>query len=307
MRLLIVGSGGVGGYFGAKLAKAGVDVTLLARGAHLAAIRQNGLMIRSAVEGDWTVQVNAVDGVSGLPSPDIILFCVKSFDTESAAKLVAPIVGPNTGVISLQNGIDNEDKISRVIGDSHAMGGVAYVFSNIAEPGVIAHQQFGKIVFGELSGTTSERSEAFRAACEKASIPVELSADVQKALWQKFIYQAAQGGTTAVTRLPIKYLREVPETRALWLMQIEELLAIAVEAGIRFDTDFIERAIAFVEGLDPTNTSSLYQDLVAGRRIELDAFHGHAIARGALLGVPTPTLVAVDAALRPHLNGAPTG
>ncbi|MEM6901348.1 MAG: 2-dehydropantoate 2-reductase [Pseudomonadota bacterium] len=306
MRLLIVGSGGVGGYFGAKLAKAGVDVTLLARGAHLAAIKRNGLTIRSAVEGDWTVQVNAVDDVSGLPSPDIILFCVKSFDTESAAELVAPIVGPDTGVISLQNGIDNEDKISRVVGAGHAMGGVAYVFSSIAEPGVIAHQQFGKIVFGELSATTSERSEAFRAACEKASIPVQLSADVQKALWQKFIYQAAQGGTTAVTRLPIKYLREVPETRALWLMQIEELLAISVKAGIRFDTDFIEKATAFVEGLDPTNTSSLYQDLVSGRRIELDAFHGHAIERGAKLGVPTPTLTAVDAALRPHLNGAPT-
>lgn len=305
MRIVIVGSGGMGGYFGAKLAKCGQDVTLMARGTHLAAMQKDGLTIQSAVEGEWNVQVNAVESAEGLPTPDIILLCVKSYDTEKGVELVAPIIGPETGVISLQNGIDNEEKIDKVLGGGHAMGGVAYVFSNIQSSGVIAHRQFGKIVFGELGKATSDRAESFLEACKKASIPVELSPDIQKALWQKFIYQTAQGGTTAVTRLPIKYLREVPETRRLWEMQIEELFATSVAAGISFESDFLDKAAQFVESLDPTNTSSLYQDLVNGKPLELDAFHGQAITRGARWGVPTPTLSAVDAALRPHLHGTP--
>src|ERR1700680_4713284 len=143
MRLVIVGAGGTGGYFGAKLARSGEDVTFLARGAHLKTIRENGIRIRSAVEGGWQIEVRAVETLQGHPPADLVLFCVKSFDTESAAESIKPVIGPDTGVLSLQHGVDNEEKIGRILGVGHVMGGVAYVFSNIEAPGVIAHHQFG--------------------------------------------------------------------------------------------------------------------------------------------------------------------
>jgi 2-dehydropantoate 2-reductase len=157
MRVLIVGAGGVGGYFGAKLARAGVPVTLLARGAHLAAIQKDGLRVRSAVDGESVAPVTAVADVSGLPPADAVLFCVKSFDTETAAAAIRPAIGPGTAVVSLQNGVDNEETLERVLGPGHTVGGVAYVFATIESPGVIAHRFAGHVVFGELDGRSSAR------------------------------------------------------------------------------------------------------------------------------------------------------
>src|SRR5215831_19700768 len=174
MRIVVMGSGGTGGYFGAKLARSGEEVTFVARGAHLDAIRQSGLCIRSAIEGEWTVHAPATDQLEGHTPADLVLFCVKSFDTESAAETIRPIIGPDTGVLSIQNGVDNEAKLARILGAEHVMGGVAQVFATIESPGIARHSLLGRILFGEMDGADSERSRAFLAACERASIPAEI-------------------------------------------------------------------------------------------------------------------------------------
>jgi 2-dehydropantoate 2-reductase len=305
MKIVIVGSGGVGGYFGARLARAGEDVTFVARGAHLQAIREHGMRIRSAVDGEWSVKATAVETLEGHAPADIVLLCVKSYDTEQAAELIRPVVGEHTAILSLQNGIDNEGKLARLYGDDRVLGGVAYIFSNIEAPGVIAHHQLGRIVFGRLDGQASERATAFADACNRAGITAEISRDIRKTLWEKYVFLVALAGTTTVTRLPVAFIREVPQTRRLWQLQIDELLALAEADGAALDAEVKARCVRLLESLAPGNYSSLYQDLMNGKRLELDALHGHATRLGESFGVPTPTLFAVYAALRPYLDGAP--
>jgi 2-dehydropantoate 2-reductase len=305
MRLVIVGAGGTGGYFGAKLARAGEDVTFVARGAHLTAIRDRGLRIRSAVEGDWSVDVRAVESLAGQPPADLVLFCVKSFDTESAAELLRPVMGPATGVLSIQNGVDNEDRIAALLGAGRVLGGIAYVFSNIEAPGVIAHHQLGRIVFGEMDGSASSRASAFAQACVRAAIPAEISPNIRKTLWEKYLSITPVAGATSLTRLPVKFIRETGETRRFWEMQVDELLALAAREGAGLDADMKDRCERFLESLAPGNYSSLYMDLMQGKRLELDTFHGHAVKLGRRHGIPTPACFAVYAALKPHIHGAP--
>lgn len=307
MRIVIAGSGGIGGYFGAKLARAGEDVTFLARGAHLQAIRDHGLTVRSAVEGEWNVSVEAVDSLAGRAPADLVLFCVKSFDTESAAELVRPVVGPDTAVLSLQNGIDNEAKLAAGLGAEHVLGGVAYVFSNIEAPGVIAHHQLGRIILGEMAGGASERTAALAATFGRAGIEAEADPAIRSTLWRKYVFLVALSGTTALTRLPVRFIREVPETRELWNRQVEELLALAEADGANLGSDALESCGNLLESLGPNNYSSLYQDLAAGKRLELGALHGHAVRLGGQHNVPTPTLFTVYGALMPYLHGAPQG
>lgn len=307
MRIVVLGSGGVGGYFGAKLARAGEQVTFVARGAHLEAIREKGLTIRSAVEGEWTVRANAVERLDDHPCADLVLFCVKSYDTEDAAGLVRPVLGAHTAVLSLQNGIDNEEKIERVLGPEHVMGGVAYVFAHIEAPGVIGHHQFGRIVLGEMRGGISDRARAAAEACRKAGIEVEVEAQIRRTLWRKYVFLVALSGTTTLTRLPVKFVREIQATRALWQRQVEELLALASADDAGLGADTMGSCVELLDSLAPTNYSSLYHDLVQGRPLELDALHGHAVELGVRYDVPTPTLFAVYAALAPYLNGSPQG
>lgn len=305
MRIVVMGSGGTGGYFGAKLARDGEDVTFVARGAHFKAIREGGLRIRSAADGEWSAKVPVVESLAGQARADLVLFCVKSFDTEDAAEAVRPVVGPDTGVLSLQNGIDNEEKLERILGADHVIGAVAYVFSNIEAPGVIAHHQLGRIVLGELNGKGSDRTTAFLEACKRASIQAEIVPHIHKTLWEKFVFLTALAGTTAVSRLPVKFIREVPELRRLWELQVEELLALAKTDNAGLDADMMDRCIKFLESLAPINYSSLYQDLTQGKRLELEALHGHAVRLGEHYGIPTPMLFAVYSALRPYVNGTP--
>jgi len=306
MRLVIVGAGGTGGYFGAKLARAGEDVTFLARGAHLKAIREHGIRIRSAIEGEWQIPVRAVETLDGQPSADLVLFCVKSFDTESAAELIKPVIGATTGVLSIQNGVDNEETIGRILGLGHVMGGVAYVFSNIESPGVIVHHQLGRIVFGEMDGTMSGRARAFADACRRAAIPAEIVQDIRTTLSRKYVSIAPIAGATALTRLPVKFIREVPETHRLWQMQVEELLALARRENAGLEPDMMERCAKFLESLAPTNYSSLYQDLAQGKRLELDAMHGYAVRLGQRHNIPIPAMFLVYAALKPYIGGPPS-
>jgi len=307
MRVLVVGAGGVGGYFGARLARAGTAVTFLARGAHLEAMRRDGLRVRSAVDGEWVVKADAVSDVAGQPVADVVLFCVKSFDTESAAVAVRPAVGPQTAVVSLQNGVDNEETLDRVLGPGHAVGGVAYVFATIESPGVIAHRLAGRVVFGELDGRPSPRLERLREAFAAAGVPAEVVGDIRRALWEKYLMISAQAGTTALTRAPIGVIRKVPETWRMYRAIVEELAAVARAGGAPLGEGVVDAIVKVAEGLAPEALSSLYHDLVQGRRLELEALHGHAVRLGQRLGIATPTVLAVYAALKPHVDGHPAG
>lgn len=303
MRIVVMGSGGTGGLYGAKLCRAGADVTFVARGAHLEAIRRSGLRIRSAVDGEWVVNVHALESLEGAPPADLVLFCVKSFDTEQAAETIRPVVGPLTGVLTIQNGVDNVDKLCAILGATHVIGGATYVFANIEAPGVVVHHQLGRIVCGELDHQISARLTAFADLCARASIPLEISPRIQEVLWEKYVFLTALAGTTALSRLPVKFIRETPETRRFFTAQLDELLALARAARVRLDPQQRERALNFLDSLAPTNFSSTYQDLVSGRRLELDALTGHAVRLGERYGVPTPALAAVYACLKPWIGG----
>jgi len=303
MRIVVMGSGGTGGYFGAKLARAGEDVTFVARGAHLDAIRACGLTVKSAADGEWTVRTTAVDRLDGLPAADLVLFCVKSFDTETAAEAIRPVLGPDTGVLSIQNGVDNEDKLAAALGAGRVLGGMAQVFSTIAAPGVIAHTLFGRIVFGEMDGRPSARARAFLAACERAKIPAELSADVRGTLWDKYAYLVAHSGMTALTRCPAGVIRATPPTRRLYRLLLEEMVALAAASGVSLGPDPVDRYMGMLDAVGAGAYSSLHFDLVNGKRLELEALQGHAVRLGERLGVPTPMVFAVYAGLRPCLDG----
>src|SRR4030095_14709386 len=216
VHVVVMGSGGVGGYFGAKLLRAGVEVTMVARGLHLGAMRRSGLTIRSAVEGESVVRPAAVERLEGGAGADAVLFCVKSFDTEDAAARLWSILGPETPVLSLQNGVDNEDKIDAALGAGRAMGGVAQVFATIEAPGVIKHQAAGRIIFGEMDGRVSERAERLRDTFARAEVPVELSRNIRRALWEKYILICAGAGTTAITRETLGVVRETLPTWRLF-------------------------------------------------------------------------------------------
>jgi len=303
MRIVVVGAGGVGGYFGGKLALAGEDVTLVARGAHLDALREGGLRVRSTSEGEWQAPVTAVASPAGLPRADAVIIAVKSFDTDAAVESVRAVVGGDTPVLTLQNGVDNEEKIDALLGPGHALGGVAYIFATIAEPGVIDHRFLGRVTLGELDGSVSARAERLRAAFEKAAVPVELSTAIQRKLWEKYLLINAQAGMTALTRSPIGVVRALPATCRMYRAIVEEGAALARAAKVDLPRDIVDTIMASVNGMAPETVSSMYHDLLAGKRLEIEALHGHATRLGERFGVPTPATSAVYAALLPHVDG----
>jgi 2-dehydropantoate 2-reductase len=303
MHIVVMGAGGVGGYFGAKLARAGETLTLVARGEHLVAIQRDGLRVRSAIEGESVVRPAAVDDVRGLPVADVVLFCVKSFDTETAAEHIRSVVGPATAVLSLQNGIDNEDTLDAILGPGHAMGGVAQVFAAIDRPGVIAHHFLGRIIFGELDGPMTPRAERLGEVFARAGIDAQRSTHIRRALWEKYVLICAVAGMTALTRCPIGVIRETPECWEMLRAIVEEGAALAVAAKAGLPADIVDQVMKLAGAIAPGNFSSLYQDLSQGKRLELEALHGHAVRLGERLGVPTPAMAGVYAALKPHAAG----
>jgi 2-dehydropantoate 2-reductase len=304
LRIVIVGAGGVGGYFGARLAQAGAPVTLVARGAHLAAIQRDGLRVSSTVEGDYTVKVEAVERLAGRAPADVIVLSVKSFDTEAALAAAEPALGADTAVLSLQNGVVNLELVQARVGIARTLGGAAYVFAERVAPGVIAHRFAGRVAFGELDGGISPRLERLRAAFALAGVPAEVSTDIRRVVWEKYLLICAQAGITAVTGCPSGVVRAVPETWRLYRLLLEELAALAAGAGVQLGPDVVERILAAASALGPDTRSSLADDLAASRRLELEALHGYAVRLGQRLGVPTPSLFAVYAALKPRAEGA---
>jgi 2-dehydropantoate 2-reductase len=305
MRIVMLGAGGVGGYFGAKLARAGEDVTFVARGAHLAAIRDRGLRVRSVTDGEWVARCVAVDDPRGLPPADVVFLTVKANDTEAVLERARPLIAPETAVVSLQNGVQSADTISRVLGPGHAVGGVAYVFAIIEAPAVIAHRLLGRITFGELDGTRSARCERLLATLTKAQIPVELSTDIRRVLWEKYLMICAQAGMTALARVPTGVLRKHAATWAMYRAIVAEVAAVGRAEGVALAPDVVDTVMKSAEGLAEGAFSSLHFDLVNGKPLELEALHGHLVRLGARHGVPTPMVSAVYAALLPHAAGAP--
>jgi 2-dehydropantoate 2-reductase len=299
MKIGVVGAGGVGGYYGASLALAGAEVGLIARGDHLAAIRERGLRVR-ADDGDFTVQVAASDDPAEIGPCDAVIFSVKSYDTDQAAALLEPLLKPETAVLSLQNGVDNEEKIAARIGSEHVLGGVSFILSHIAEPGVV--EQVGsvrRVIFGELDGSRSERASELLAEFRKAGIDTDLADDVRVVLWDKFAYLCALAGLTAVTRLPIDKLLAVPETRNLFREVVREVALVARAEGVELAEDIVDQKTAFAETLGPNSFSSLHHDLVTGHRLELDALHGELTRRAARHGISVPVSQVIYALLRP--------
>jgi 2-dehydropantoate 2-reductase len=303
MHVVVIGAGGVGGYFGARLARAGEAVTLIARGAHLAAIKRDGIRVRSATDGEFAAKVEAVEDPRQNPAADAVLLCVKSFDTEAALERLRPVVQSDTPVLTLQNGVEAVEKIDAAFGPGHALGGAAYVFASIESPGVIAHRFAGRIALGELDGRPSMRAERLRDAFENAGVPVELSPQIRRVMWEKYIFICAQAGMTALTRVPSRVLRAHLETWRMYRMIVEELAAIADRLGIALAPDIVRTLMNAADALGPETFSSLHHDLVSGRRLELEALHGHAVRLGERLGVPTPMTFAIYAALKPHVAG----
>jgi 2-dehydropantoate 2-reductase len=299
VKVAVYGSGGVGGYFGGRLALAGADVHLIARGAHLEALRARGLRV-SSTKGDFHVELPASDDPTDIGPCDYVLFSVKSFDTDAAAGRLGPLIRERTAVLSFQNGIDNEAKIARAVGPGHVMGGAAYIFSRIAEPGVVAHTGGpARIVFGEMDGVRSERAQEFLDACRKADIDAELADDMVQVLWDKFAFICAQAGMTAAVRLPIGEVRAVEESWAAFRRIVEEVRALAAAEGVELPGDTADRHARFAEGLEPTGYSSLYDDLSNGRRMELEALHGTIVQSARQHDIPVPVSETVYAILRP--------
>lgn len=300
MRIAVFGAGGIGGYFGGRLALAGAEVHLIARGPHLRALREHGLRVRS-VRGDFATAVHAADDPVDVGACECVLFCVKAYDTDEAAEGLPPLLQEETAVVSLQNGVDNEDKLAAAIGEHHVLGGAAYVFASVAEPGVIAHTGgVGALVFGELDGSLSERGERLRDLCVEAGIPAELVADIRARLWQKFAFICAQAGITTTGRVPIGQIRQTPETWQLYGRIIDEVTALAAAEGVPLAPELATAPSAWARSLEPTAFSSLYDDLVGGRRMELEALHGFVVRRSREHGLRAPVSEVIYALLRPQ-------
>ncbi|MBI4537258.1 MAG: 2-dehydropantoate 2-reductase [candidate division NC10 bacterium] len=300
MRIAVMGSGGIGGYFGGLLGKAGADVTLIARGDHLAAIREMGLKVRSAL-GDFEVRVRATDDPAAVGQADLILFTVKGYDTEEAAGRMRPLVGPASSVLCLQNGVDNEAKLEAVFGPRAVLGGVAHILSTVAAPGVI-HQTAGPrtIKFGEMDGTRTARLETILRLLTGAGINATISGQIVVDLWEKFVFICAHGGVTALARLGVGEILGCPETAALYQGVMEEIVAVARASGVPLPQDAIERVLAFARSLQPAMRSSLAHDLEQGKRLEVETLPGAVIRYGARVGVPTPLNGVIYACLKPY-------
>jgi 2-dehydropantoate 2-reductase len=310
LRIAIMGSGGVGGFFGAKLQKAGADVHFIARGAHLAAMRAHGLAIESTDPAQCLhlPTVSVTDDPRSIGPVDLIMFAVKLWDTEPVARALLPIVGPGTGVISFQNGVTKDDLLRPIFGDSALMGGVAYVGTAIARPGVIAQTgPLNRLVFGEFRGSRSKRAEEFLAAAKAGGINAEISDDVRRSIWEKFVVLVAMSGATTSMRSTIGPIRSEPHTRAFLLDLAREVVAVGRAHGVNLPADYAESRIPFFDGWPPQMTTSMHHDLQNGRPLEVRWLAGAVVDLGMKAGVPTPMNRAVRDILLLHANGPPTG
>lgn len=304
MRILIMGSGGVGGLFGARLAKGGADVMFIARGAHLDAMRRNGLCIAGGADPIALPKVNATDDPGSIGRVDMILFAVKLWDTESAARALLPCIGPDTGLISFQNGVQKDDMLRPIVGDRALVGGVSQVSAAITAPGVITQTGgLQKLIFGEFDGRRSQRIEDFHRACLAGGIEADISADINHDIWRKFVFLVGMSGTTAAMRAPIGAIRAHPITREFLLGLMKEVVAVGRARGVALAADSAAQCMSFVDNLPADMIASMYRDLQSGRALELPWLSGGVVDLGAEVNVPTPLNRAVRDVLILHAKG----
>ena len=298
MKIAMMGSGGVGGYYGGRLAQAGEEVTFIARGKHAEAMRAQGLRIQSEA-GDALVRpVRVAEDPRQAGVQDLVVVAVKLWDLEAAAQALQPLVGADTAVVSLQNGVDKDDVLARAVGGGHVLGGVTHIFAVIASPGVIAHTgKLARITIGELGGGRSDRVERIGGALRKAGIEVVLSDDIRRVTWEKFVFLTAISGLTSLTRKPVGEVRAHPATRALLLDALRETAEVARAEGIRLDETFADKQLSAIDGLNPAMLSSMAQDLLRGNRLELEWLSGAVVRRAERLGIAAPAHRAIYAAL----------
>jgi 2-dehydropantoate 2-reductase len=305
MKIAVVGAGGVGASFGAMLAEAGHDVALLARGAHLEAIRANGLTVERA-GAQATLKLAASDKAADLGIADVVLFAVKLWSTEEAGEAARPLVGPDTMVVVLQNGVDGIARLSPILGPERVVGGVAQISAVIARPGHVVHRSpFARVIAGEPAGGISERVRIFIEACSAAGLEARASDNIQVDLWTKFVFIVGLSGATAMLRSPIGPIREDEETKGFLLRLFEETTAVGRAEGIDLPADQGERALSFVADLPANMRASMLDDLERGGRIEMPWLSGHVVALGERHDIDTPANRTVRLALKLHADGPP--
>lgn len=305
MRIAIMATGGVGGYFGARLAAAGHDIHFIARGAHLKAIREDGLRVSSANGDLHLTDVSVTDDPADIGPVDALMFAVKLWDTETAADMCKPMVGPDTLVVPFQNGVRSVSVLSERLGAAHVAGGVAHIAAVIGGPGLIDHTgTMARLTVGEIDGKPSPRIEALVAAFADAGFDHKLADDITRAIWEKFIFLSSLSGLTSLCRQPAGPIRENPDSRALFEAAIHETTAVGRAEGVALPDHTESKTISFLDGLPAVMKASMLHDLEAGRRLELPWLSGEVVRLGKKHGIPTPVHAAVLGALTFYADGA---
>ncbi len=306
MRIVVLGVGGVGGPIGAALAVAGHDVTLIARGAHLDAIRRNGLRIEGAKDL-LAHPVRATDTPASVGPVDAVLLAVKAWAVEEAGALIRPLLQDGTAVIALQNDVEAEDRLAQVIGAKHVMGGIAEISAAIHAPGVIRQvSDYARIRFGEMNGSDSPRGRALDAAFRSAGVESEFTQTIEQTIWTKFLMLASVSGLTSVSRGTFGAVRSDPETRSLLRAAVEEVAAVGMAKGVALPADGVERTMAWIDTLPAKGRASMAVDLERGNRLELPWLSGAVVRLGHEFGVPTPVHGFICAVLKFHQDGTPS-
>ena len=309
MTFAFIGAGAIGGYFGALLSRSGQDVSVLARGAHLEAIRRHGMRILSSAVGDFTARVTAEDDPVRIGRVDVVVLAVKTYDNPAAIPLILPLLGPNTTVLTLQNGVDSAGEVAAVAGERATIAGAAYIAAGIDAPGVIRQNgTHRRIVFGEAFHPGPEPSARVRAIAgvmTAADIHAEAVADANPALWEKFVYLAPFASFTGAARLPIGPIWVDVDSRKAFLQAVGEVEAVARASGVSIPADIRQRIETYTAGIPSSTRSSLLIDLSQGKRIEVESLPGSVVRRGRAVGVPTPMMAALYAVLKPHGAGTP--
>lgn len=303
MKVAIFGSGGVGGYFGARLAAAGEDVTFLARGAHLKAMQDGGLHVESPQGSFHLPRVQATDRPQAVGPVDVVLFTVKMYDVDAAAATLPPLVGPDTVVITLQNGVEAIDMVAAHVGAGHVAGGAAYIVVVVDRPGHLRHTTAQSLVFGERDGRRSDRLVAFEEAGKRAGFGAKASTQVEGDLWIKFVRLSTWSGMTSVARSPMGVVRDDPALFAMMMTAIDEAIAVGAARGITFPPDIVESTLGMIRNFPATSKSSMLEDLERGRRLELPWLSGAVVRLGDEVGVPAPTHQFITTVLTPFANG----
>lgn len=307
MRIVVIGTGGVGGYFGARLTEAGENVTFVARGAHLEAIKSRGLTVYSALGDMHLRDVQCTENTRDIGHADIVMIAVKLWATDEAIQTAKPLLGKNTGIISFQNGILAEESLIAAYSSQHAMGGVANIAALIEEPGVIRHNgNMASLAFGELNNTQSERAQSLLTACSRANIKAEIPDDINLAIWEKYIRLVTMSAMTTLCRMPIGPIRDEVHTRNLLSQILAEIIDVGKAKGLKFSDNVLQEQLDIIDGYPPSMVASMCGDLRKGYPLEVPWFSGTIARLGKELNIPTPANGFVYAALKLFEHGRPT-